>query len=345
MIERLEKYYEDGYLIKQTHPSLPLTIWNYSQTTQYERKWDEITLMARGLVTDDKDKIVARPFDKFFNIEEGMHKASDKFEVYEKMDGSLGILFCYRVSATQKHWVFASRGSFTSDQAMEFELIFNSKYSLLKLDESFTYMFEIIYPENRVVVDYDGMRDIVLLGARKTRCGTEFPVDVYRNHFNVVKKYDGIEDFTKLKDMINDNQEGFVVRFKNTNSRCKIKGEEYLRLHKIMTEVSTTSVWRILSEGGNMEPLLADVPDEFYAKIREYEDELRSHFNWMDASIRADYKVINKRLNLENAEIDDKTFALAVKDNPFASCLFSLRNGREIAPWIWKKIRPEFKPL
>lgn len=30
MIEKLEKYYQDGLLLKQTHPTKDLTIWNYS---------------------------------------------------------------------------------------------------------------------------------------------------------------------------------------------------------------------------------------------------------------------------------------------------------------------------
>jgi RNA ligase len=37
---------------------------------------------------------------------------TENFEVYEKMDGSLGIVFWYR-----GQWVVATRGSFTSDQA------------------------------------------------------------------------------------------------------------------------------------------------------------------------------------------------------------------------------------
>jgi RNA ligase len=69
-LETLHRYYEDGLLYKQTHPTLPLTIWNYTEKVQYEGLWDEITSMCRGLVTDDKG-IVARPFRKFFNIEEG----------------------------------------------------------------------------------------------------------------------------------------------------------------------------------------------------------------------------------------------------------------------------------
>jgi hypothetical protein len=59
LIETLEKYYEDGLLYKQTHPTLPLTIWNYTPKVQYENIWDEITLQCRGMVTDDNGNVVA----------------------------------------------------------------------------------------------------------------------------------------------------------------------------------------------------------------------------------------------------------------------------------------------
>ena len=65
MLEKLEKYYADGLLIKQTHPTKDLTIWNYSQKVQYEKLWDDITMQCRGLVTNSKGRIVARPFRKF----------------------------------------------------------------------------------------------------------------------------------------------------------------------------------------------------------------------------------------------------------------------------------------
>ena len=339
MFDKLNEYYERGYLIKQTHPTLPLTIWNYSQTTQYERFWDKITLMARGLVTDDMGNIVARPFDKFFNIEEGAHNVgTGEFEVFEKMDGSLGILFNYN-----GEWIFASRGSFISEQAIKFKELFESKYNKDILFDEFTYMFEIIYPENRIVVDYNGMEDVVMLGKRKTHCGTEWDIENYRDYgFNVVKRYDGIKDFRELKVMINDNQEGFIVHFNSTGSKCKVKGEEYIRLHKIMTEVSTTSIWNALANGGNMEDILVNVPDEFYDKIRNFERQLKSSVyndkSWLEAELRDVYRKIGPC-------VDNKTFALHVSDLPYKNFLFALRNGKSIVNGLWKKHKPEYRKL
>jgi RNA ligase len=112
-LEKLEQYEKDGLLRSQIHPTLPLRIYNYTETVQFEGKWDYITSACRGLVVEiPSGKIIARPFPKFFNIEEKKHTESDNFELYQKVDGSLGILFRY-----QGDIVLATRGSFTSDQA------------------------------------------------------------------------------------------------------------------------------------------------------------------------------------------------------------------------------------
>ncbi len=284
MIDVLNKYYEEGLVYKQVHPNLPLTIWNYTEKVQYENLWNEITIQTRGLVTDDKGNVVARPFKKFFNQEENKHTPTKDFDVYEKVDGSLGILFYYN-----NQWVMATRGSFTSDQAIKgFEML--QKYDYKSLNKKFTYLFEIIFENNRIVVQYP-FEDVVLLGMIETQTGYEVNIhdgDEDIRHQNMIKniglkvveKFDGISDYTKLKEVIKDNEEGFVVRFSN-GDRMKVKGDEYLRLHKIMTNVSTTSVWEMLSEGKDVLEILKDVPDEFYKKIKMYVQELRyNHYQF-----------------------------------------------------------------
>ena len=138
-LKLLHKYESEGLLFSQKHPSLPLTIWNYSDKVQYEGLWDDVLLQCRGLVTDDEGNVVARPFKKFFNLEEGKHTPTSEFDVYDKMDGSCIILFSY-----EGEWVFASRGSFTSEQAIKAKEL-SGKFNLHKLNKDYTYVFEIIY--------------------------------------------------------------------------------------------------------------------------------------------------------------------------------------------------------
>ena len=341
MLEKLNQYYEDGLLYKQVHPSLPLTIWNYTEKVQYENLWDEVTLSARGLVTDDTGDIVATPFQKFFNIEEGKFEPTEKFEVYEKMDGSLGIVFWYR-----GQWVVATRGSFTSDQANKAREILR-KYNTDIMFRHLTFCFEIIYPENRIVLDYGNDEKLVLLGTFDKN-GKEMDVEIWSQWgFDVVKKYDGINDYKELKQMVKNDQEGFVVKFSN-GDRVKVKGVEYLRLHKIMTNVTTTGIWEYLKNGEDVMELLKDVPDEFYKKIENYIKDLRySYFQISeDTGKRFDYMMYGK-YNDKEPITDRKEFAEWVFTQPkhMSGILFRMFDKKDYSEIIWNLIRPEFKKL
>jgi RNA ligase len=337
-LSTLNRYYEDGLLYKQVHPTLPLTIWNYTEKVQYNGLWDEITLSCRGLVTDNIGNIVARPFKKFFNLEEGKHTPTQDFEVFEKMDGSMGIIFKYSGET-----IFATRGSFISEQSKwmsEFATTYNYQDIIV---DGFTYLFEIIYENNRIVVDYGNQERLVLLGIINTETGEELPYNgIYSDGWDIVQRYDGIKDYSNLKNLVEDNHEGFVIRFSN-GDRMKIKGEEYIRLHRIMTNLSTTSIWDVLSNGGNMENLLINVPDEFYNKIKEYEDELKFMFN----SLSNDYMIHFRDIQnlMEKVGGDRKNFAHAAKQYQYPSLLFGLLDGKDVSPIIWKIIKPEFKKL
>lgn len=360
MLEQLNKYYEKELVQKQVHLTLPLIIWNYTPKVQYGegmnqyKFWDDVTKQCRGLVTDNEGNVVARPFKKFFNIEENQHTPTEQFDVYEKMDGSLGILFNYK-----GEWVLATRGSFTSDQAVKgTELL--KKYDYNRLNPDYTYLFEIIYPENRIVCTYD-FEDLVLLGMIHTQTGYE--VDIHTGNdedvrfknllnnlgFNIVRKYDGISDYSYLKHAISDNREGFVVKFSN-GDRMKIKGEEYLRLHKIMTNLSTTGVWEVLSTGGKIEDYLKDVPDEFYKKVKQYVSTLNyNHYRYSEyAGKMHDYFRYGKYGDKE-VEPTKKEFAEHLELNKVhpkvKSICFAMWDKKPYDDIIWKYVKPKFEKL
>jgi RNA ligase len=341
MLEKLNKYYEDGLLYKQVHPYLPLTIWNYTEKVQYENLWDEVTLMCRGLVTDHTGDIVATPFQKFFNIEEGKFEPTEKFEVYEKMDGSLGIVFWY-----EGQWVVATRGSFGSDQAIKAREILK-KYNTDIMFRHLTFCFEIIYPENRIVLDYGNDEKLVLLGTFDKN-GKEMDSEIWSQWgFDVVKKYDGINDYKQLKEMVKNEQEGFVVKFSN-GDRVKVKGVEYLRLHKIMTNVTTTGIWEYMKNGENVLELLKDVPDEFYRKIQNYSLSLK--YGYFQISERAGKLHDGFRYGKYNdvdPEPSKKEFAEFVlkQEKVLHPVMFAMWDKKDYNEIIWNILRPEFKKL
>lgn len=390
MLDILEGYHKDGLLHKQTHPTLDLTIWNYSPKVQYEKLWDEITTQCRGLVTNSKGDIVARPFKKFFNYEE--HKPEDLpneyFEVYEKMDGSLGILFYYEKELTDEEryniwfnnnyetgmerffipeelpdfgneyyeptpktkgeWVLATRGSFTSPQSIKGRELLE-KYDYNKLHKDYTYLFEIIYPENRIVCMYD-FEDLILLGAIHTKTGNEVNIhnadneDIrLKNMFSnlgikIVTLYKTWgEGYDTLKKEISKDREGYVIRFKN-GFRMKIKGEEYVRLHRIITNISNRDIWEYLKEGKSFDEMLDTVPDEFYEWVKEIKKELTAQYEDLEREYRWIFKVINRAPNIENRVV----FAEYAKRFRHPSLLFNMLDGRDYSQQIWKLIYPPY---
>lgn len=364
-VETLNKYCDNGLLYKQTHPTLPLTIWNYTEKVQYEGLWDEVTVQCRGLITEDTTgKVLVRPFKKFFNYEEVVGKGvipskGDYVYVQEKMDGSLGILFCY-----EGEWIMTTRGSFTSEQSIRGMEILKRKYSVFDRAwlQEYAYLVEIIYPENRIVVDY-GKEKITFLSAVLNEGFTGWkPTDETELHWtmacsifaaNGIKKSDIVKTeqhfnfsdglYQSLKEKNENNKEGFVLRFFPGNFRMKIKFEDYVRLHKIMTNLSTTAVWEVLSNGGSMDEILKDVPDEFYDKIKEYEDELKFEFNSISSDYNMHFRVIQNKI--EEVGGDRGNFAFIAKQYNYPSILFALLDGKNISSIIWKIVKPEFKKL
>jgi RNA ligase len=383
MLEILEKYHVDGLLHKQTHPTLDLTIWNYSPRVQYERLWDDITMQCRGLVTNSKGDIVARPFKKFFNYEE--HKPEDlpneSFEVYEKMDGSLGILFYYEYELSEERryniwfnnnyetgmerffvphnlpnyddpyykptpktigeWILATRGSFTSSQAIKGKEILN-KYDISPLRKDNTYLFEIIYPENRIVVDYGNEEKLVVLGAIHTETGDEVSDSALFTMtglgFEVVTTYKTWgESYDLLKEEISKEKEGYVIRFKN-GFRMKIKGDEYVRLHRILTNISNRDIWEYLKDNKPFDELLEKVPDEFNEWVKETVRDLTVRFENIDN----DYNDIFNSINT----INRKDFAEKALRYTHSSILFAMYDGKPTHNIIWKIIYPSYsKPF
>jgi RNA ligase len=394
-LNTLEKYYQNGLLLKQTHPTYDLTIWNYSPMVQYDRLWDDITIQCRGLVTNSKGEIVARPFKKFFNYEE--HKPEDlpneNFEVYEKMDGSLGILFYYEEELTDERryniwfnnnyetgmekffnpndlpdfdnpyyeptpktkgeWILATRGSFTSTQAIKGRELLE-KYDYNRLVKDYTYLFEIIYPENRIVCNYD-FEDLVLLGMIHTKSGNEVNIhyddnqdirikNLIRNlNLKIVTLYKTWgEGYDLLKEEISDDREGYVIRFKN-GFRMKIKGKEYIRLHKILTNISNRDIWEYLKDNKPFNDLLDKVPDEFYNWVSDTADHLVAQYGDIEKKSLRDFSNIIKNIN---GNVDRKTFALEAMKCQNPSILFSILDSKNYQETIWKLIYPPYsKPF
>lgn len=188
---------ELGALVSQRYvdakpcPGQPeLVLYNYTPRQQAYGSWTSVAKACRGLVlrhgvaslsgaalagAGDAEAsratatVAARPLAKFFNV--GEHAASlaagETFHVLDKVDGSLGVVF--HVNGA---WRVNTRGSWVSPQAgVASEMLASLRVGAL--DPAFTYCVEILYPENRVVVNYGGRRELTLLAATEAATGRE----------------------------------------------------------------------------------------------------------------------------------------------------------------------------
>jgi len=335
ILTKLNKYVDDGWLSCNKHPTLDLFIYNYTPQTQFENYWDDVTIQCRGLILDSNGNIVGRPFPKFFNIEQNLHTPTENFEVFDKVDGSLIIMCRYKGNE-----IIATRGSFVSDQAKETNRILSEYDSGEYLTISdflcfgYTLLFECLYPENRIVVDYKGARKLVMLGAYD-KYGNEVSYDNLPYWPDKVKRYSGL-DYQSIKELNTPNSEGFVVRFDN-GSRCKIKFEDYVRLHKILTNCSTTAIFECLSTNGNLNKFLEDVPDEFYQKVNAYINQLKFQFNEIESLCKSMFDAIHTP--------NKKKFAQQALTTKFSDVLFKMFDEKDYQHLIWKRLKPQYEKL
>ena len=325
-LNKFNELIKEKYLNSQTHPTFPLLIFNYTPKVQYERFWNEETLMCRGLITTLEGEIVARPFKKFFNLDEHSEGLpNETFSVYDKLDGSLGILYFY----DDKPYI-ATRGSFTSEQAERANKIFQKKYSHLPFNKEHTYLFEIIYPENRIVVDYGAKEDLVLLAVLDTETGKDLELPDWE--LSKVKYYDGLKDWKTIRALQWENSEGFVIRFES-GFRVKLKFTEYVRLHKILTNFTSRDIWESLREKRKIEEILDNVPDEFYQWVKKIVSQLEAEYKKIEDLAKSEFKVLENR----------KDTALYFNKCKYPAILFKLLDNKDYSDFIWRLIKPEIE--
>ena len=329
-LAEIETLVVQGFIEVKQHPKADLRIYNYTQKAQEEWHWTPETIACRGLIVDSRNQIQARPFEKFFSYDQLEGNVPDEpFEAYEKLDGSLGVMYW-----TDEGPAIATRGSFTSNQAKHATRILRTRYSEIPWKREVTYLFEVIFPQNRIVVDYGAMEDIVLLAAIETNTGVELPLDdleadLTKFGVNVVRRYDGFTEFAQLLHQNEENREGFVVRF-DSGMRVKIKFEEYKRLHKFMLGVNPLRVWELLRSGAGTKELVEKVPDHFEGWVERCEADLQSRFSQLEAEAKSEMREFETRKEFAD-------YAIKCKHKKI---LFLMLDGKDYSDVIWKMIRP-----
>lgn len=349
--ERIEKLVLDGFISSRKHSEYDLWILNYTAKAAYENEWNDDTMNCRGLVVDSSYTVVSRPFIKFFNLgQKPMPEDSSVIEVTEKADGSLLQVFSYR-----GHIIIATRGSFESDQAKwATEWIYkhiNLRHLLDWIDYAnvpLTLLFEVVYKDNRIVVDYGDFEGLIMIGAIETRTGNDYlwlSWKAIANDLDVryVKTYETLDVSTLVEQAktMTSNEEGFVIRFDDQErTRYKIKGDDYLRIHRLLSHITFKHTLEAVASG-TYDTAIADVPDEFLIQVKAWKAEIDTEVKSLIWIITFIFRSL--------PQADRKTFALNVTERDentpdgfrFTSlaraCLFALYDHKDIAPLIYKR--------
>jgi len=58
-------------------------------------------------------------------------------------------------------------------------------------------------------------------------------------------------------------EEGFVIRYASGH-RIKVKGDEYRRIHALISNCTPLAIWEALAAGDDMDKLRRELPEEFW---------------------------------------------------------------------------------
>lgn len=300
-----------------------LAQFNYTSAAQYERRWNFFERVCRGLIINSKTgEIVARPFDKFFNYgERGIFPAGHMVSVTEKMDGSLGILY------RDDGYKIATRGSFDSDQAL-WATNHLGNFDLDDLPDELTLLFEIIYPENRIVIDYGGAETLVLLAVRDRHTGEYWPffpdvytlAQVYGFDIPEIHRFNNAHDILDEARKIDANHEGFVVEYSD-GLRLKFKGDRYVELHRLISSLTPKNIVKAMANG-TIQEIVDVVPDEFLGETMDLITEIKRKVSGIQFAVETVF---------EKAPKDSrKAFAKYAQEHYF--------QGRSFAPYLFKRL-------
>lgn len=335
-----------GYVRKQVHPTLPFSILNYSEKAAYESEWNNVTRRCRGLIYDSETfEVLARPWAKFMNW--GQTGAPD-LELHEpvcvtdKADGSLGILY-----PTPEGWALATRGSFASEQAIHATAVLHDRHYYFTPPAGYTVLVEIVYPENRIVLDYGGLDDLILLGAVNIATGKSIgPGDDllfgWKGFRTDVFEYATLAD--ALAAAPRPNAEGLVVQILRTDERVKLKQADYVALHKIVTGLNARTVWEHIKEGLPLDELIAPLPDEFHDWVRETADRIITEIDAEAKRLNGEYWSLQDKMP-STVRPDDRAsradFARIASQHPDRWAMFALLDGKDIRAKLLTDAKPE----
>lgn len=327
--------------------------------------------LLKGLIVEVSEdravRLVAGCLPKFYNLGEDpgndatFHAvrslAGSRLVVTEKVDGTNVRPYIGPDGAVR----FATRGMLLSERAgfgPDFSALAHAiaaeRYPALLDPERvsvFTHILELIHPSNRIVTDYGDRADLVLLALVDNETGLEVPrylVETYLPGLTVVGAWhvppgSFDEQVEQLRARWSGTDlEGAVLAIEHPSLpspfRIKVKAERYLLLTRmsrgctLKRTAEAVETWGVDRWPAFLERLNVEVPGLPEEVVMGYREHFARYLAWRDGIEARATAVLDWYDALPERDADQKTFALAIADDPNRSALFLIRKlGREFA--------------
>lgn len=302
-----------------------LYVLNYNQIDS--PKNHQVTNECRSLVVKEGEsgwEVVSRGFDRFFNHGEidGFEYDITKMIAYEKVDGSLVCLFYYN-----GEWLYRTRsmimpettvnGWDTTWKDLIEPVLLGKGFHEFNHCPSWTYIFEVVGVENRVVTRYNESA-AYLLAVRDNQVGDYINMGMLypeQRGWRLPNKYEfnTINNCLQAAKDLKDLNEGYVLYDNFGVPRIKVKNPAYVAAHLLRGEgLNPKRIMQLIFMNETAE-YLAIFPED------------KVHFEpYLEVYSQLEYEIIGC-YKVTKSMTDQKTFALAIKNHCYSGVLFSAR--------------------
>lgn len=246
-IENIVDRLRNNTNIKESKLENGISSFNFNRRAFEKGRWDSETIKARGLFIDtEKNKIVARGYEKFFNINEQetsklfnlkrLFEGDNEVVAYKKYNGFLGILSYYNDTLQ-----FHSKSTNVGEHVTYFKNLFYSSFTEEQVDNITTFLRNNDVSMTFEVVDL--INDPHIIDERESRV---ILLDVILNKVDFEKiPYDGLMQIAKQLKLKDTDYKQVYTKFTSYRQLT-----EFYEEHKDQNKLVDTDIEGVVIESG-----------------------------------------------------------------------------------------------
>jgi len=323
-------------------------------------EWTKSNLHLRSSVWNSEGELISAGFKKFFNMGEKPKLTYTPFsltahggcELMEKLDGSLLIVSKYKgeLIIRTRGVIDAKVHTLTAPEIEMFKEKYPKAFDFLGLETShYSLLFEWTTPKNRIVIDYGSEPELYLVGSVNHEDYTLEPqnaLDEIAEHIFGVKRPKRFK-FDTVKEMM-----AAVEEFKGCEGICcyspdgqsirKIKGAEYLMLHRFKAGASLKNVLDLFFEYGRPsradfeKRMLEEFDFECWSMIEGYVSDVYSATN--NVAGQLDVLIAGAEQYVDMERRDSAPLIMKNYTKLGANVIFKTLDGKEISDTLYKSL-------